>query len=87
MIYPRPLQRPPEHDFKAHPVMRPLSVPSVRLDDELPLKGHRIVFKIDIQYHELTALQGMKSLLRDNDCFLQVECVEKYARRSCRPSC
>jgi FkbM family methyltransferase len=55
------------------------SVPSVRLDDELPLKGHRIALKIDIQYHELAALQGMKALLRDNRCFLQVECEEKYA--------
>jgi FkbM family methyltransferase len=55
------------------------SVPSVRLDDELPLKAHRIAFKIDIQFHELTALQGMTSLLRENECFLQVECVENYA--------
>jgi len=55
------------------------SVPSVRLDDELPLTGQRIAFKIDIQFHELTALQGMLSLLRENDCFLQVECVEDYA--------
>jgi FkbM family methyltransferase len=55
------------------------SVPSARLDDELTLKGHRIAFKIDIQFHELTALQRMLALLRENDCFLQVECVEDYA--------
>jgi hypothetical protein len=53
-------------------------VPSVRLDDEVRLKGHSIAFKLDTQYHEIIALQGMKSLLRDNDCFLQIECCGKY---------
>lgn len=49
------------------------AVPAVRLDDELPLTGHRIALKIDIEGHELAALQGMKRLLQANDCFLQVE--------------
>jgi FkbM family methyltransferase len=55
------------------------SVPAVRLDDELPLTGHRIALKIDIEGHELAALEGMKSLLRANDCFLQVECWKDNA--------
>jgi FkbM family methyltransferase len=55
------------------------SVPAVRLDDELPISGHRIALKIDIEGHELAALQGMKGLLRSNDCFLQVECWQENA--------
>jgi hypothetical protein len=49
------------------------TVRAVRLDDALQLSGHRIALKIDIEGHELAALEGMKGLLRDNDCFLQVE--------------
>ncbi|MEA2731746.1 MAG: hypothetical protein QOF70_6221 [Acetobacteraceae bacterium] len=53
------------------------SVPAVRLDDELLLTGHRIALKVDVEGHELSALEGMKSLLRANDCFLQVECWDR----------
>jgi FkbM family methyltransferase len=56
-----------------------LSVPAVRLDDELPISGHRIALKIDIEGHELVALRGMKNLLQSNDCFLQVECWPENA--------
>jgi FkbM family methyltransferase len=55
------------------------SVPAVRLDDRLPLTGQRIALKIDIEGHELAALQGMKSLLQSNNCFLQVECWAENA--------
>jgi FkbM family methyltransferase len=55
------------------------TVPSVRLDDEWPVTGRRIAIKMDIEGHERTALEGMKALLRDNDCFLQVECWEQNA--------
>jgi FkbM family methyltransferase len=55
------------------------SVHAVRLDDELPLTGHRIALKVDVEGHELSALEGMKSLLRANDCFLQVECWKENA--------
>jgi FkbM family methyltransferase len=57
------------------------SVSAVRLDDELPLNGHRIALKIDIEGHELSALDGMKSLLHSNECFLQVECWKPNAAR------
>jgi FkbM family methyltransferase len=55
------------------------TVPAVRLDDELPISGQRIALKIDVDFHELAVLQGMKSLLRYNDCFLQVECLPDSA--------
>ena len=55
------------------------TVPAVRLDDELPITGHRIALKVDIEGHELAALDGMKALLRTNDCFLQVECWPENA--------
>jgi FkbM family methyltransferase len=55
------------------------SVPAVRLDDELPITGHRIALKIDIEGHELAAIEGMKALLQSNDCFLQVECWAENA--------
>jgi FkbM family methyltransferase len=57
------------------------SVPAVRLDDELPFTGHRIAIKMDIEGHEMAALEGMKNLLRTNDCFLQVECWKENAAR------
>ncbi len=55
------------------------TVPSIRLDDEWPISGRRIAIKMDIEGHERTALNGMKLLLRNNDCFLQVECWEQNA--------
>jgi FkbM family methyltransferase len=56
------------------------TVPAVRLDDEWPLKSRRIALKIDVEGHEMAALDGMKTLLRDNDCFLQVECWNENAQ-------
>jgi hypothetical protein len=32
-----------------------------------------LFFKIDVEGHELAALRGAESLLRSNDCFLQIE--------------
>ena len=55
------------------------SVPAVRLDDALPLKNRRIAIKIDIEGHELAALEGMKALLQSNDCLMQVECWKESA--------
>jgi hypothetical protein len=42
----------------------------------LPLTGHRIAVKMEVLFHELAALRGMKALLHNNDYFLQVECVD-----------
>lgn len=67
---------PDDNDFTAKIVADGSGDPvdAARLDDLLPLKEHRIALKIDIEGHELAARDGMKSLLRSNDCFLQVEC-------------
>jgi FkbM family methyltransferase len=55
------------------------SVPCLRLDDELRFTGRRIAMKIDAQFHEMEVLEGMRNLLSNNDCFLQVETVDDYA--------
>jgi FkbM family methyltransferase len=51
-----------------------MSVPSARLDSLLSLSGETIAIKMDIEGHELQALAGMRELLRQNRCFMQVEC-------------
>lgn len=45
----------------------------VRLDDAVPLAGKTIVIKMDVEGYELTALDGMTRLLRDNRGIVQVE--------------
>jgi FkbM family methyltransferase len=50
-----------------------LSVPCTRLDTVLPATGKRLFLKIDIEGHELAALNGMRDVLGRNQCFLQVE--------------
>lgn len=50
-----------------------ITVPAVSLDDVFPWSGKRLVIKMDIEGHELEALKGMERLLRENDCWLQVE--------------
>ena len=37
--------------------------------------------KIDVEGHEASVLEGMKSLLRNNDCFLQIESWPQNAER------
>ena len=51
-------------------------VAAVRLDDAISLSGQIIAIKIDIEGHELKALQGMENLLRNNQCLMQVECFD-----------
>ena len=50
-----------------------MSLPAVRLDDFLPVRGATLFIKIDIEGHEASALAGMEMLLRNNRCFLQIE--------------
>lgn len=52
------------------------SVNAVRLDDSLSYVGRNIAFKIDIEGHERAAIEGMKNLLRNNRCFMQIECFD-----------
>ena len=49
-------------------------VDTVRLDDMLTIKGETIALKIDIEGHEARAVAGMRDLLRNNSCIMQVEC-------------
>ncbi len=51
-----------------------LTVETVPLDEELPMRGARIFVKIDVEGHELEVLAGMRGLIRDNRVFIQVEC-------------
>ncbi|MEN8257359.1 MAG: FkbM family methyltransferase [Thermodesulfobacteriota bacterium] len=44
-----------------------------RFDDEFHYEGQKIYIKMDVEGHELDALQGMQELLGENSCLLQVE--------------
>lgn len=46
------------------------------LDDVLPVAGQRIAIKIDVEGFEYKVLRGMKNLLRQNKCLVQIECFE-----------
>ncbi len=50
-----------------------LNVKSIKIDDEISWRGKTLLIKIDIEGHELAALNGMAELLRHNDCALQIE--------------
>jgi FkbM family methyltransferase len=53
-----------------------MSVPAARLDSLLTVSGQGVALKIDIEEHELRALAGMSQFLRNNRCFMQVECFD-----------
>jgi FkbM family methyltransferase len=72
---------PPSHDVwsrvgEGRPDSITINVPSTRIDSVLGARGASVALKIDIESHELTALEGMQSLLRENRCILQVECFD-----------
>lgn len=52
------------------------TVPAVRLDEIFDFRHRKLALKIDIEGHELQALDGMKKLLSENECVVQVECFE-----------
>ena len=56
-----------------------VSVPCAKLDTLLPISGQRLFFKIDIEGHELAALQGMRQVLERNRCLLQIESFDANA--------
>ncbi|MCB9973024.1 MAG: FkbM family methyltransferase [Rhodospirillales bacterium] len=45
----------------------------VTLDNALKIKNQNITLKIDIEGHELSALEGMTDILRENRCVIQIE--------------
>lgn len=44
-----------------------------RLDDVIDIRGGAVVAKIDVEGHELQAVEGMREILEANRCVLQVE--------------
>jgi FkbM family methyltransferase len=46
---------------------------AVRLDDQLDFEGKLLVMKMDVESHELAALEGAMSLIARNHCVLQIE--------------
>lgn len=54
-------------------------IEGVALDDMLNVSGRCIFMKIDIEGHELEALQGMEKLLKSNRIFLQIESFRSNA--------
>lgn len=59
-----------------------VEVQAVRLDDFLQISGQALFFKVDVEGHELEALEGMTRLLEQNRCFLQVESFERNAAQT-----
>lgn len=53
--------------------VREEQINTARLDEELPLSGRRLLIKIDVEGHEMAALQGMTRTLADNRVCLQIE--------------
>ena len=54
------------------------------LDSLLPIKNKKIALKIDVEGHELQTLAGMENLLKNNACFIQVECLEEALAAKCK---
>ena len=52
---------------------------AVTLDEMFDWQGKNIFIKIDIEGHEKAALKGAETLLRKNNCFLQVELFPENA--------
>ena len=48
-----------------------------KVDELVKASGRRIAIKIDVEGHELNALDGMTSLLSSNECYVQVECLRE----------
>lgn len=49
------------------------TVQAVRVDDLVSLSRKKIVMKVDVEGHEIFALQGMERLCRENIIFAQIE--------------
>jgi len=56
-----------QHKFKT------ISIPVDSIDNDVTVKGKSILIKIDVEGHQSQVLAGMKQLLVNNNCILQVE--------------
>lgn len=54
-----------------------IDVPCKTLDSMLSLKDKTIAIKVDVEGHEIHTLSGMTNILKNNNCLLQVECLEE----------
>lgn len=55
-----------------------IEVKATTLDNILDLKGERVGIKIDVEGHEGDTIEGMQSLLRNNECYIQVEALRNH---------
>lgn len=47
------------------------------LDALIKFKNKKIAIKIDVEGHEFQVIAGMKELIKNNHCLIQVECLEE----------
>ncbi len=57
--------------------LKTIKVKTVPLDVMLNVKNQRLAVKIDVEGHEPQVLEGMRRLLAENHCLLQVECLNE----------
>lgn len=55
-----------------------IAVDERRLDDEFPLKGRRLIVKMDVEGYEFHTLAGAARTLMDNSCYCQVELYSEH---------
>jgi len=53
-----------------------IQVPTVTLDDEIAVRGQRILIKVDVEGHEVEVAEGMKRLMANNSCRVLAEVFE-----------
>ena len=46
-------------------------------DDKIKIKKKKIAIKIDVEGHEINVLNGIKEILQNNKCILQIEIFDK----------
>lgn len=59
-----------------------IPVKTASIDSLIHKKGTRFAVKIDVEGHELQVINGMKELLVNNPCIVQVECLTGQMRQT-----
>ena len=49
-----------------------------KLDNILNIKNEKIAIKIDVERSEMEVLNGSKTILENNKCFIQIECLKGF---------